>query len=207
MKFYLSSYKIGDHPEELKRLLPHTNPRMAYIFNALDSTKNDSEWLAGHIQSDMDGLNVLGIHVEALDLKTYFGEKNHLKSKLREFDGVWISGGSAFVLRQAMRLSGFDEILKELSSSAFLYAGYSAAGCVLSPSLKGYQTVDDSTDMPYEGCTETIWEGLGLLDYTFLPHWNSDHPESADIDKEIEYCKSNAMPFKTLRDGEVIVIE
>lgn len=52
-----------------------------------------------------------------------------------------------------------------------------------------------------------IWEGLGLIDYAFLPHYDSDHPESADIDKEVAYCTENQIPFKTVRDGEVILIE
>ena len=61
--------------------------------------------------------------------------------------------------------------------------------------------------MPYEECKEILWEGLGILDHIILPHYKSDHPESADIDKEVEFCKRNNIPFKTLRDGEVIIIE
>ena len=56
-----------------------------------------------------------------------------------------------------------------------------------------------------EGYIEkTIWEGLGLLDYYFLPHYKSDHPESALVDKELQ--KRNEK-LKTLRDGEVIITE
>ena len=40
-----------------------------------------------------------------------------------------------------------------------------------------------------------------------LPHYDSDHPESEDIAKEVEYCKNNNVPYKTLRDGEVIILE
>jgi hypothetical protein len=45
-----------------------------------------------------------------------------------------------------------------------------------------------------------------ILDYIILPHYKSDHPESADIDKEVEFCKKNN-PSKTLKDDEVIIIE
>lgn len=41
----------------------------------------------------------------------------------------------------------------------------------------------------------------------FMPHWDSDHPESADIEKEITYCKENNISYKAIRDGEVIIIE
>ena len=39
-----------------------------------------------------------------------------------------------------------------------------------------------------------------------LPHYKSDHPESEDIDKEVEYCDKNNIPYKTLRDGEVMIL-
>ncbi len=105
-----------------------------------------------------------------------------------------------------MKLSGFDEILKDFGDTNFLYAGYSAAGCVLGPTLKCYEIVDP-VDTPYSEQKEVIWDGLGFFDWAFMPHWNSDHPESADIDKEIAFCKENNIPYKAIRDGEVVVID
>ncbi len=106
-----------------------------------------------------------------------------------------------------MKLSGLDSILinSEVPEN-FVYAGYSAAGCVLSPTLKSYSIVDDATDHPYEGQNETLWEGLGLIDFAFMPHYDSDHPESDDTDKEIAYCEEHGIPYKALRDGEAMVI-
>lgn len=86
-------------------------------------------------------------------------------------------------------------------------AGYSAALCVLAPGLEALQIVDDPDDKPYVEGNETIWEGLGFLDYMILPHYKSDHPESDDIDKEIDFCRKSGIPFKTLSDGDVIIIE
>jgi dipeptidase E len=40
-----------------------------------------------------------------------------------------------------------------------------------------------------------------------MPHFDSDHGESANIAKEIQRCKDNDIPFKAVRDGEVIIIE
>jgi len=89
----------------------------------------------------------------------------------------------------------------------FVYAGYSAGICVLAPDFKALQTVDDPSDKPYPELQETVWEGLGYLDYIILPHYDSNHPESADIAKEVEYCKANDISYTSLRDGEVIIIE
>ena len=207
MKYYLSSYKIGNGAQKLKRLLGGNN-RVGYIPNALDFSKADPERREKHIKSDIDDLKRIGLKVDVLDLKDYFGKRKKLREKITQFGGVWISGGNVFVLRQAMKLSGLDALLKELSKREdFLYGGYSAAGCVLSPDLHAYEIVDDPTDMPYPGTKRVIWKGIGLIDYAFLPHYDSDHPESEDISREVQYCKEHNIAYKTLRDGEVIIIE
>jgi len=207
MKFYLSSFTLGDKSNDLIRLMPE-NKNIAYIPNACDYTNVDwnsrNEWEDKEIKS----LEALGLEVKYLDLKIFFGKIDSLREKLDEFGGVFIRGGNTFILRQAMFLSGFDIIFKELlKKKDFVYSGYSAGICVLAPDFKALQNVDDPKDKPYEEMQDTIWEGLNCLDYIILPHYKSDHPESADIDKEVEYCKKNNIPFKTLRDGEVIVIE
>jgi len=108
-----------------------------------------------------------------------------------------------------MKLSGFDKVLKELIDSKFdmIYGGYSAGVCILAKSLKGLEIDDDLTQKPYGDDKDTIWEGLSVLDYVPVPHYQSDHPESAMIEKVVEYYKENNIPFKTLHDGEVIIIE
>jgi dipeptidase E len=206
MKFYLSSFKIGDKSSELARLMAE-NKRIAYIPNAGDYT-NASPKRKDWEKSDMESLQNIGLTVEYLDLQKFFGKTESLRKKLNEFGGVFIRGGNTFILRQAMKLSGFGEIFQELlDKEDFVYSGYSAGICVLSTDFGALQIVDDPTDNPYKELQETIWKGLGYLDYIILPHYKSDHPESADIDKEIEHCKKNNIPFKTLRDGEVIIIK
>lgn len=184
------------------------NGKIGYIPNALDFPGYEQgERRKKHIEKDVDSLAGLGLSVEIIDLRNYFHKQTELKSKLIEIGAIFISGGNVFVLRQAMKLSGLDEILKELrGSKEFLYAGYSAAGCVLAPSLKGYDIVDKPS-APYSEIKEVIWEGLGFIDFALMPHWDSKHPESADIDKEIKFCIQNNIPYKAIRDGEVLIFE
>jgi len=205
MKFYLSSYELGNETKKLKRLVP--NGKIGYIPNARDFTGADPERRAKRNENDMASLRSIGLEVEMINLTDYFGKSNELKDKLEGLGAIFISGGNVFVLRQAMKLSSLDKILEEFKDkNDFLYAGYSAAGCVLAPSLKGMELVDP-LDTPYDEQKEIIWDGLGLVDFRFMPHWDSNHPESADIDKEIAYCKENNIPYMAIRDGEVIILE
>ena len=205
MRLFLSSYKIGNAPEELRRLA--SRGKIGYVANALDFSNADRERRAQHIKADIESLERLGLQVQQIDLRAYFGNKDALKDKLDELSAIFVSGGNVFVLRQAMRLSGLDNILEDLrGSDDFLYAGYSAAGCVLAPSLSSYEIVDPP-ETPYKELTEVLWDGLALVDFAFMPHWDSDHPESSSIEREIAYCRQHDIPYKAVRDGEVIVMK
>ena len=202
MKFYLSSYRIGNKGDELIKMVPLR--KIGYIRNASD--KLSVERNMSQTESNINELKKLGLEPEIIDLKNYFGKYKELEEKLNELNAVWIKGGNTFVLRQAMKLSGFDKYILSNLHKDFLYAGYSAAICVLYKNMYALQIVDDPNEFPYKEINETIWEGLGIVDHMLLPHYDSDHPESEDISKEVEYCKKNNIPYKTLRDGEVIIL-
>ncbi len=206
MKFYLSSFKFGNQKNQLKELAP--TDEIAIIPNALDFRGADSQRTAESLENKVMRLGEIGLNAEVVDLKDYFGNKNKLKAVIEAKGSVFVMGGNVFVLRQAMKLSGLDETLINLNSDpSFLYSGYSAAGCVLAPSLKPYQVVGDATITPYEELDEVIWEGLGLVDFAFMPHWHSDHPESAAIDRGIEYCEDHGIKYKAISDAEVLIFD
>jgi len=206
MKFYLSSYRIGNEVRKLKKLIPK-NKKTALIPNALDYSKDLERRKKGE-QDNVKELTKVGLDVEILDLRNYFNRSEKLKKKIKEFGVIWVRGGNTFVLRQAMRLSGFDTALKSmLKKDNILYGGYSAGICVLAPSLKGFHLADNPEMKPYGKKYKTVWEGLDILNYSIVPHYKSNHPESKMMDKVVKYMINNKMLFKTLRDGEVIVIE
>jgi dipeptidase E len=207
MKFYLSSYQFGDNPAALKELVPGERVPLGLIPNALDFTSADPIRRKTRIDSEITALSDMGFAAELLDLRVWFGKRNELVRKIESLKALWVLGGNTFVLRQAMKLSGFDEILIGSRKRDLLYAGYSAGCCVLSPDLKAYSIVDNPADFPYREIQQTIWQGLGMLDFAFMPHFNSNHPESADIDKEIAACIEKGIPFKAFRDGEVLILQ
>ena len=141
-----------------------------------------------------------------LSLKDYFGRQEQLKQDLEPYHAFWVIGGNTFALRKAMQLSGFDAFLKVCSAKKdYLYGGYSAGICVLAPNLKGLHLVDEPVN-PYNQ-DEVIQEGVGLLEFLPLPHYQSDHPESVLIDQAVSYCKEHQIAYQTLSDGDVIQFE
>lgn len=180
--------------------------KTAIIMNAQDNAL--PEHRAERLQREMYSLTRLGLKPEELDLRDYFGEANKLREFVKQFDYFWVRGGNVFLLRRAFWQSGFDVIISQLlQKDSVAYGGFSAGACILAPSLHGLELVDPKDEVPKNYSGEVIWEGLGLLSYAIAPHYQSDHPESADIDKCIAYFKDKGMPYKALRDGEAIVID
>lgn len=204
MRLYLSSYKLGTQPEQMLPLIKGAR-RTAIITNAQDNVLPERR--AERLQEEINNLSELGLEPEELDLRHFFGDKEGLAEYIKRFDYFWVRGGNVFLLRRAFRQSGFDDLLVGLlQNDAVAYGGFSAGMCVLAPSLKGIELVDPKDEISEGYEQAVVWEGLGVLNYAIAPHYKSDHPESADIDKCVEYFKENGMPYKTLRDGEAIVI-
>lgn len=203
MKLYLSSYKLGNKTEELKKWIIENNNKICLIPNAKDSYPESYEKQAS-IQFDIKELTDLGFDVTLLSLRDYFGKQKELTQKLKEFNAFYVIGGNVFTLRQAMYLSGFDIFINSIKKeSNYLYIGYSAGICVLASDLHGLDFCDDPYINTYN--INTIWNGLGFFDYLLLPHYKSKHKETKSIDDCIQYCKINDIKYKTLKDGDVII--
>jgi dipeptidase E len=146
---------------------------------------------------------------ERLDLRDYFdGKEAELEESLKRFGLVWTRGANVFVLRRAMKQSGFDKIIKKLlENDEIAYGGYSAGACVMGSTLHGLELVDDVLVTPDGYQSETIWEGLNVLPYAIAPHYKSNHPESNMIDDSVHYFEEHHIPYKALHDGEVILID
>jgi dipeptidase E len=205
MRLYLSSFKIGNRPDALLELLGEGR-RAALITNAVDFLEGEAR--AKTTAEELKRLEGIGLEPEELDLREYFGKPEDLRKKMEEYDLLWARGGNCFVLRRAFKQSGADEVIPALlQQDKLVYGGYSAGIDMVGLGLRGAELVDDPEIVPEGYDKEVIWDGLGLLPYTFAPHYKSDHPESADIDKSIEYMIDHHIPFIALHDGDALVLD
>ena len=204
---YLSSFRIGDHPEHLIALLGDARGPAAVIANSCDGYPTDRR--DAGVDYEISSLAAIGIEARELDLREFFGQADQLKAELDALRLVWVRGGNTFVLRHAMAASGADALLVELlRQDALVYAGYSAGVCVLAPSMRGLEGVDEPELVRTTYRAEPIWEGLGLLDHLVLPHYDSPgHFETEAIGKIVEQFRAEGRPHETLRDGQAIVID
>lgn len=203
MRLYLSSFDVGNCPEELVALAGPAR-RAAIILNALDHRPQArADWL--HRQTGK--LVELGFAVVELDLRRHFGAPDGLQRVLGEVDLVWINGGNSFILRRAMKQSGFDRLIRRaVARDEIVYAGFSAAAVIAYSSLAGLELTDNAEEVPAGYDPEIVWEGLGFVPFALAVHFKSDHPESASVDREIAFYEARGIPYRTLRDGEALVV-
>lgn len=159
---------------------------------------------AGYLKRFQEDLLALGITSEELDLRNYFGKKNELQTRLKKFGLLWASGGNTFILRSAMKESGFDQLLPEiLKDNTIVYGGFSAGACVVCPTLRGIELADDPNEIPPGYPTTIVWDGIGLVDFHIVPHFQATYGE---IDEVTSYYEKNKIVYYVLRDGEVIIV-
>jgi dipeptidase E len=206
MRLYLSSYRVGDRAGSLLALLG-SGKKVAIIANALDNISPTARAIfRDEVYDPHVELRSLGLETEELDLRRYFGDPGALRTRLGGFDLVWVTGGNAFVLRRAMKQSGFDDVITHmLDRDEIVYGGFSAGAVVAAPTLRGIDLIDDIAEVPAGYDPEPVWEGLGLIDYAIVPHFRSPHPESAAAERAVRHMMSRGMRYRALRDGEVIV--
>lgn len=203
MKLYLSSYMLGNKTHILTEWFQEHDNKILLICNARDAKVNDKDEKR-KINQNIQMLKELGFKVKILDLKKYFSNPSKLEPSIKNYYSFCVIGGNVFVLREAMKLSGFDNYLRKISrDKKYLYIGYSAGSCVLSKSLKGLDIVDEPINL-YNN-DKILDEGIGLLNYNIAPHYKSNHKESILIDKVVEYFEKNNIEYKTLKDGEVLI--
>ncbi len=207
MRLYLSSYRLGKNTEGFKKLVGKTDAKIAVINNALDFS-TDLDRKAQSLKNELNDMKSLGFIPEHIDLRDYFNDNDALFEKMQNFDAVWVRGGNSFILMKAMKQSGFDRVINELiRKNKLVYSGYSAALCVISPTMDGVELVDDVNASAEGYGQDVIWDSYGLIDFYPIVHYKSDHPESKLVDKELDYVKSKNRKFETLRDGDTIIID
>lgn len=204
VKLYLSSYRLGSRFSDLRRQL-EDKAKVAVISNALDYISPDK-------RAKYRGFNVttafreVGLDAYDVDLRHFFGRSNDLQVALSDTRLVWAVGGNSFILRRALRQSGLDEILlQRIAEGSLIYGGWSAGACVAGSSLRGIHLMDNPPLAPEDYEPEIMWDGLGLVDFVIVPHVWSIHPETLGAHAAVRWLRAEQLPFKALRDGEVIV--
>jgi dipeptidase E len=197
---------MGDHPEHLLALVSGDHRRSLVIANAMDDAPPDVR--RASVEQELAALADLGLAAAELDLRDYFSQQQRLRQDLAGASMAWLRGGNTFMLRYALYRSGAATVFRELlAANALVYAGYSAGACVLSPSLRGLELVDDADAVTRIHGSQPLWDGLALLPEALVPHYRSPgHPETAAIERVVTRYRAEGIAYRALHDGQALLV-
>lgn len=206
MRLYLSSFRFGDAFQHLLDMAGK-GARAGIVMNAVDFIPQEHrEAYARNVYDPAAILRQHGLQAADLDLRTYFGDAEGLARDLADIDLVWCAGGNSFLLRRAMRQSGFDRVGVELiEQDKLVYGGWSAGAVVACPDLRGIDLMDDPNQLAEGYDPAPVYDGLNLIPFHIVPHYESDHRESEAAGRAAAWFLDQALPYRTMRDGDVLI--
>lgn len=199
MKLYLSSYLLPN-PEKFSEFVGKelNSIKLGIIINSKDDKIPQKK--KEKLDALSDYFTNLNMQFDLIDLLDYSNDEE-LKERFLNYDVIWFVGGNTFSLRSAIKQSNCCLVLKDVLEKGVVYAGDSAGAIVVGPTLKYF----DKADSP-ELVSEIIYEGLNLIDFSILPHWNSE--KYNEILQEIELnLYQEGYKTKRLNDNEYLLIE
>jgi dipeptidase E len=204
MRLFLSSYRFGSDPARLLEVTRGPG-RIAVIANACDAWPSRAR--ASSVISEFGPLRALGYDPEEVDLRDHLGDPGSLRPRLTAFSAVWVRGGNTFVLRAQLARSGGDTVLTDMVDAGTLaYAGYSAGACVATPTLRGLEFSDDPAEVTEIGAGPVVWDGLGWVEHSIVPHAGDSALGDGGVDRTLEYLRREYIPYVALTDDDALVI-
>jgi len=71
--------------------------------------------------------------------------------------------------------------------------------------VEGVDVMDDH-EVGSAGTPDAPASTLGLIDHRIVPHWRSDHPESASEERAVAELERRGLAYVALRDGDDLLL-
>jgi len=139
------------------------NVKLAFIPTAANVEEGDKHWLI----DDYNHCRQAGFEVDIVDISAV--SKEIWLPRLLNAEVIFFGGGKTFHLKYWFQQSGLSELLPKLLETK-IYVGISAGSCVTGQTI--YNSVQNLFGEKYE---LEIKEGLNLVDFQIIPHFNSEY--------------------------------
>lgn len=167
MKLVLTSCGITNISieNELKNIIDKDFKGLKMLFCTTASNYEGgkmNDWLI----ENMEYFKELGFEIDVCDINGV-----NIENFLPRFEWaevLYFEGGNTQWLRRSIKESGLEEHLDELLKTR-VWIGASAGSCVLCPTISN--SCQDLFDENIKGFPE---DGLGLVDFQFIPHLNNE---------------------------------
>ena len=162
--------------------------RMLFCITASNYEGGDmNDWLI----DDLLYLKNLGFKIDVCDINGI--NKENFIPRFEWADVFYFEGGNTQWLRKSIKTSGLENHLEKLLETR-VWIGASAGSCVLCPTV--CNSCQDLFDEDIKGFPE---DGLGYVDFQFVPHFNNNFFQKIRTENLLNASKSLKeidIPFK-----------
>ena len=151
-----------------------------------------------------------GYYTQAKQKLKYYGnfectycdiDKNFDISKVErtlDSDVIYLSGGNTFNFLYNMKRRKIVDKLRDYALNGGTIIGVSAGAIILTENIEIANYGDENI------CNLQDLEGLGLVDFSFFPHWNVDYIYLSQLK---DYSKKSGKDIYVCNDGDGIIVE
>jgi dipeptidase E len=189
-------FLASDGLSALPRLLGDTTAglRVAFVPTPAGEDADTQPW----VQTDRKQLTMLGCRLTTLELAT--AEPDDVAAALRAVDGVFVTGGNAYLVLWHARRSGFAELVPPLvTTGALLYMGTSAGAMLAGPEIEPGANPAGRLAAPSLQSTAA----LQLVRFTVLPH---DQEAERHAMNEAIVARHGPANFVVLCDDQAVLV-
>lgn len=164
--FLTSSIETQGIGESIRKRLGHNNQlRTAFIITPAegDDNKADLSWVDGE-RARLNDNNFV-----TFDYTITGKNLDTISHDLKDIDVLYITGGNEFYFKDKSNQSRFDQFVRNFIKTGKPYISSSAGSVVAGEDMNALLNLSD-TSMLSQPIDTT---GLGLVNFTILPHWGS----------------------------------
>ncbi len=194
-----TNYETKEIDEEIVRMTGKEKPK--FLFIGLASSFADS-----YYKIIKDIYKNLGCETGKISNKT-LTHMEVVESKIKEADIIYVGGGDTSKLMSIVKETKMDAMLKKAMERNCVMAGISAGAIIwCNKGLSDYQIMNNISN------NYASIDGLGFIDYMFVPHFSSDPKKEIDLKNIIKetdatcLCVDNCAAIKVI-DGNLKIIK
>ena len=161
-------------------------------------TASNVEKVVFYVSAGRKALETMGLTIDELDLSTATADE--IRSKIKNNDLIYVTGGNTFYLLQELKRTGADKLIVEEVNAGKLYIGESAGAMVVSANVeyaKGMDSIKKAPDLK-------SLEALGLVDFYTVPHYTN--PPFAKSAQKIIDTYSSTLHLTPISNMDAILV-
>lgn len=168
MKLLLTSGGISNKTieKELRNLVGKDFKGLKVLF-CITASNYDGGEMNDWLINDLDILNNLGFKIDVCDINGI--SQDSFLTRFEWADILYFEGGNTQWLRNGIKNSGLEKHLSKLLETR-IWVGASAGSCVLCPTI-----CNSCQDLFDENIKGFPIDGLGFVDFQFVPHLNNKY--------------------------------